>query len=91
MINLSQPIFYFGSLIALLIGAFIHLVAGGSLLRLIFSLVFALLGFWVGNYLGGRVGLSIVSFGAIDYGWSPGRSITCLVFGYWLSGESKKE
>jgi len=76
---------------ALLIGAFIHLVAGGNLLRLVFCLIFALFGFWAGNYIGDRTGITFFSFGPVDYGWSIGFSVFSSVFGYWLSGEGKKE
>jgi len=90
MQNLTPPIIYFGSLLALLIGAFVHLIAGGNLLRLVFSLIFSLLGFWVGVYIADRTGISIIPFGPIDYGWSIGISAASAVVGCWLSGERKE-
>ena len=89
MQNLITPIIYFGSLIALLIGAFVHLVGGGNLLRLVFSLVFALLGFWIGFYLAEKIGIGLIRFGPVDYGWSIAFSAISAVIGYWLSGERK--
>ena len=90
MQNLITPIIYFGSLIALLIGAFVHLVGGGNLLRLVFSLVFALMGFWVGFFLAQEIGIVLFRLGPVDYGWSIIVSLISAVMGYWLSGERKE-
>ena len=90
MQNLITPIIYFGSLMALLIGAMVHLVGGGNLLRLVFSLVFALLGFWIGFYLAQKIGIVLFRFGPVDYGWSIIFSLISALIGYWLSGERKE-
>jgi hypothetical protein len=52
-------------------------------------LVFALLGFWIGFYLAGKIGVILIRFGPVDYGWSIAFSVISAVIGYWLSGERK--
>ena len=91
MVNLTLPVFIFGSLIALLLGALVHLVAGGKLLRLIFSMIFAWIGFWAGNYLAGRFNLEILNYGLVSYGPALMIALIFSVFGYWISGENKPE
>lgn len=91
MDNLTLPVFLFGSLIAFLIGALIHLVVGGKLLRLIFCMIFAWIGFWVGNYLAGRFSLEFLKYGLVSYGAAVITSLIFSIFGYWISGENKPE
>jgi hypothetical protein len=88
MSNLTFPIFVFGSLVGLLIGAIFHLIAGGKPIRLIFCLIFGWVGFWVGNYLSQRFGMQIFQYGQISYGISIIFSIILAGGGYWLSGEN---
>ena len=91
MENITAPIFYFGSLIGCLIGAIIHLIAGGNLLRLIFCILFSWLGFWVGNYSANRIGFALFRYGPVDYGWAIGFALLLAIFGFWISGENKKD
>lgn len=90
MENITTPIFYFGSLIGCLVGAAVHLIAGGNLLRLVFCILFAWLGFWAGNFAANRIGFEIFNYGPVDYGWAIGISILASLFGFWISGENKK-
>lgn len=91
MFNITIPSFILGSLVAWLIGAFVHLIAGGKLLRLIFCMLFAWIGFWAGNYLGVRFGIEILRYGQINYGPALLLCIAASFLGYWLSGENKIE
>ena len=91
MLTLTIPSFMLGSMIALLIGAFIHLIAGGKLLRLVFCMLFSWIGFWAGNYVGVRFGITLFQYGQINYGPSILISVLASLFGYWLSGENKIE
>jgi hypothetical protein len=91
MFNITIPTLILGSLIAWLIGAFIHLIAGGKLLRLIFSMLFAWIGFWAGNYLSAQTGIYILQYGQISYGTALIVCVLASLFGYWLSGENKTE
>lgn len=88
MLNLTFPVFIFGSLIALLLGALVHLIAGGKLLRLIFCIVFSWIGFWSGNYLATRFDVNILRYGHVNYGLAILFALILSVFGYWISGEN---
>ncbi len=91
MFNITFPTFVLGSVIAGLIGALVHLIAGGKLIRLIFCMVFGWVGFWGGNYLAVHFGFKILTFGQISYGPAVVLSIAASLFGYWLSGENQQE
>ena len=89
MTNLTFPVFIFGSLVSLLIGAFFHLIAGGKLIRLVFCMVFGWIGFWGGNYFSQRFGIHTIQYGQISYGTSIISSLILAAVGYWISGENK--
>ncbi len=91
MFNMTFPTFILGRMIAGLIGALVHLIAGGKLLRLVFCLLFAWIGFWGGNYLANNLGLHILQYGQINYGLALFLSIAAALFGFWLSGENREE
>ncbi|NPV40293.1 MAG: hypothetical protein HPY72_02990 [Anaerolineae bacterium] len=88
MFNVTFPTLILGSIIAGLIGALIHLIAGGKLVRLVFCMVFAWIGFWGGNSLAQRFGLTILTYGQINYAPAIAASVLTSLFGYWLSGEN---
>ncbi len=91
LLDITFPSFLFGSMIAWLLGAVVHLIAGGKLIRLFFCMLFAWIGFWGGNYLGLRFGLEFLYYGQINYGPAIILCILASLFGYWLSGENKRE
>ena len=91
MLNLTLPVFLFGSLIAFLLGAIVHLIAGGKLLRLIFCILFSWIGFWAGNYLATRFNFEILKYGLVNYGPAIVFALIFSVFGYWISGENTPE
>lgn len=91
MTGITIPTFLLGSVIAWLIGALVHLITGGKFLRLIFCIIFAWIGFWAGNTIGGNLNLVLYKYGQIDLGISVPISIGAALFGYWLSGENRVE
>jgi hypothetical protein len=91
MNNLTLPVFIFGSLVGLLVGAMFHLIAGGRLIRLVFCLVFGWIGFWGGNFFSQKFGIQILQYGQISYGTSIILSFVLAAGGYWISGENKPE
>jgi hypothetical protein len=91
MLNLTLPVFIFGSIIGLLIGAIFHLIAGGKLIRLIFCLAFGWVGFWGGNYFSQKLGIHIFQYGQVSYGIAIIVSLISSGGGYWISGENKPE
>jgi hypothetical protein len=88
MSNLTIPIFVFGSLISCLLGSLIHLVLGGKPIRLLFSIIFSWIGFWVGSNLGFRYGVMVLEYGSVVYGTAIISSILLGLGGYWISGEN---
>ncbi len=87
--NISIPHFIFGSLIAGLIGAVIHLVLGGKLLRIFFAIIFSWIGFWTGHSIANRIGMVIFRLGVINIGVGVIISILFGLFGHWVAGENK--
>ena len=91
MSQFTLPSFIFGSLIAWLIGASIHLFLGGKFIRLVFSIIFAWIGFWIGNYFGGLLEIEILKYGQIHYLTSILASLIIGLAGLWISGENSYE
>jgi hypothetical protein len=91
MFNFTFPVFVFGSLIALLLGSLVHLIAGGKLMRLIFCMLFSWIGFWTGNYLGTRFNVELLRYGTVNYGPAILIALILSVFGFWISGENTPE
>lgn len=91
MDNITFPVFILGSLIGILVGALVHLIAGGKLIRLVFCVVFGWLGFWGGNYVSQNFQFSLFQYGQISYGTSIILSLISSILGYWISGENKPE
>jgi hypothetical protein len=91
MTDITLPVFVFGSMIGLLVGAFFHLIAGGKIIRLIFCLIFGLIGFWSGSYISQRFGFQFITLGPLSYGSAIFFSIIFSAGGYWISGENKTE
>jgi len=91
MNNITIPVFIFGSMVALLIGSIVHLIGGGKLLRLILSMFFAWVGFWAGNYGSDYFGINLIKYGPVDYAVAMASSLIFAVFGFWISGENRRE
>jgi len=90
MNDLTLPVFIFGSLIAGLVGSLIHLILGGKPFRLLLSILFSWIGFWVGNNFGFRYGLFFFKYGPIYFGAAVFVSLILGLIGYWISGENQK-
>jgi len=90
MDNITFPVFIFGSLIAGLVGSLIHLVFGGKPFRLLLSILFSWIGFWVGNNLGFKYELLFLNYGPINFGSAALVSLILGLIGYWISGENQK-
>ena len=90
MAEITFPVFIFGSLIAGLIGSLIHLIFGGKPFRLLLSMLFSWIGFWVGNNLGFRYDIKFIKYGPIYFGTAVLVSLVLGLTGYWISGENQK-
>ena len=90
---MTIPSLIFAFLIASLIGAFYHLVRGGSLGRLLLFLIFGWTGFAVGHLVGIWQSWVLLPMGELNLGMSMLGSLFFLVVGDWMSririGESR--
>jgi len=80
-----SPTFLLGFLISTFYGAAFHLWRGGGIGRLFFYLILAWCGFWIGQFLGLQLGLTLWSIGSLHLGIATLFSLLFLVVGYWLS------
>ena len=79
------PTILLGVLISTLIGAFYHLVRGGSLRRMLFFLILAWIGFWLGDALGWYLGWSFAALGILNAGMGVVLALVFLVAGDFIS------
>lgn len=82
---MTLPAFLFGSLIALTIGSFAHLILGGNLKNLLAMMFFALIGFWIGNSISARLNFFIWNLGLINPPLSILASVVFALLGRWFS------
>ncbi len=82
---LTLPAFIFGLLIASLYGAAFHLWKGGGPGKLFLYQVLSWAGFWLGQFIAMRVGISIGSVGPLRVGVATVGSLLFLFVGHWLS------
>jgi|WetSurMetagenome_2_1015567.scaffolds.fasta_scaffold166611_2 hypothetical protein len=82
---MTFPAFLFGSLIALLFGAFFHLWKGGGFGKVILYLILSLFGFWVGHFVFELLGWNFLRAGPINIGSAIIGMLIFLLAGYWLS------
>jgi hypothetical protein len=82
---MSMPAIFLGVVIAALIGALYHLWRGGALVRIIFFLMLALIGFFAANFLAKFNGWIIWQIGQIDVGFGVLGALLILGFGDWLT------
>jgi hypothetical protein len=82
---MTLPLLLLALLIALLCGAFFHILRGGSGWRLLLYFGLSVLGFAVGQAVSMWRGWHLFSFGALNIGVGVIGSLVFLVVGDWLS------
>lgn len=82
---MTLPSILFGLTIALLIGAFFHLLRGGSFGRLFLYFVLSISGFAAGHLLGQSQGWILFPVGPLDTGLAIIGSLVFLGLGDWIS------
>lgn len=83
--------FILGFVIAILLGALLHLITGGSLLRLGIYILLSLIGFWVGHIAATLMNWTFLKVGVIQLGGALIGEVIILGLGYWLSLEKTDE
>lgn len=81
---MTLPNILFGLVIATLIGTLFHLWRNGGFGRLLFYILASWFGFWVGQVIGGLIGLDFLSIGTLRLGTAIPVSIVVLLIGHWL-------
>ena len=82
---MTLPSLIIGIVIASLYGAVFHLYRGCGVGHLLTYLIMALIGFWVGHFLGNMIGWIFFSLGPLRLGMATIGAAIMLLFGYWLS------
>jgi hypothetical protein len=81
---MTLPAIFFGVVLSSAYGTAFHFWKGGSLNKLIYYVILAWLGFWVGHFLGGKIGWSFGAVGPINVGMGSLTSVLVLLAGDWL-------
>jgi hypothetical protein len=82
---MDNPVILIGVVISTLYGAAFHLYKGGGLGRLIFYVLLAWCGFWLGQYIATQLEVSIYRFGTLNLVIATLFSVGFLFLGHWLS------
>ncbi len=82
---MTFPAIIFSFFVASLFGSALHLWRGGGLFRLVLYLSLSWIGFFVGHYVAGVLGIRFIQVGTINLGIGILGSLVLLGLGYWLS------
>jgi len=82
---MTIPSLVLGLIIALLIGALFHLFLDGGLGRLFLYLIFSLIGAAAGQYVGSLRNWILFPIGTLNLGMVIIGSLVVLIGGYWFS------
>ena len=82
---MTIPMLALGLIISILLGASFHLWRGGGGGRLLLYLLLGTIGFWFGELLARKLGISFASFGSLHLGPALLVELLFLAAGAWLS------
>ena len=82
---MTIPSLVLGLIIALLIGSLFHLFLDGGLGRLFLYLIFSLIGAAAGQYVGSLRNWNLFPIGTLNLGMVIIGSLVVLIGGYWFS------
>lgn len=81
---MTAPAFIFSFLLATMFGSAFHFWKGGGGGRLVFSLLLAWGGFYLGHRLGMASGMKFLMIGPVYGGFGVLGSLVFLFLGYWI-------
>ncbi len=81
---MTLPAFLFGFLIATIYGAAFHFWLGGGAGRLVYYLILAWVGFWMGHLAGWYWDIGFFNLGALYLGMATLGSAVVLAGGHWI-------
>jgi uncharacterized membrane protein YeaQ/YmgE (transglycosylase-associated protein family) len=82
---MSIPTLFLGLVLSTLYGSLFHLWRGGNAGRLLYYLVMAWIGFWLGHLIGNLLNVSFDNIGQLHFVFATLGSAISLGIGYWLS------
>jgi len=82
---MTIPALIFGLILSTLYGAVFHLIKGGGAGKLLLYLSVSWAGFWLGQFVASRFGLTLFSIGPLHLGIATLASFAFLFLGHWLS------
>ena len=82
---MALPSLLLGFVLSTLIGAGFHVIRGGGGGKLLLDLILGWVGFWLGQYVTDRIGLTIGSLGSIHLAVAIPMALIFLFVGNWLS------
>ncbi len=82
---MTFPSIILGIFIAAIPGNIFHFWRGGGFKWLVLYNVFAIVGFWIGHFLGSLLHLNFLKLGPLNLGMGLIGSLALLFGGYWLS------
>ena len=82
---MALPSLLLGFVLSTLIGAGFHAIRGGGGGKLLLDLILGWVGFWLGQYVADRIGLTIGSLGSIHLAVAIPMALIFLFVGNWLS------
>ena len=81
---MTIPAIFFGVVLSTAFGTAFHFLKGGSLNKLLFFIILAWAGFWIGHFAGAAIGWSFAPVGQLDAGMGSIGSLVVLFAGDWL-------
>lgn len=81
---MTAPAFIFSFLLASFLGAAFHFWKGGGTGRLLLDLILSWLGFFLGNWLSGVWGISLLMIGPVSGGFGALGSLILLFTANWI-------
>ena len=81
---MSIPTLFLGLVLSTLYGSLFHIWRGGNAGRLLYYLVLAWIGFWLGHLIGNFLNVSFDTIGQLHFVFATLGSVIFLGIGYWL-------
>ncbi len=84
---MPNPIFVFAFVIATMFGLAFHVIMGGNVRRMVLFIVTGWLGFLLGQYIGGYLGITLFKIGVVHLLPASVGAIALLIFAHILTAE----
>ena len=84
---MPNPIFIFAFIIATMFGLAFHVIMGGNARRMVLFIVTSWLGFLLGQYIGGYLGIALLKIGVVHLLPASVGAIALLIFAHVLTAD----